>query len=130
MQTESQQVSENQFLFNIPEADNINHVVVFMTGQMPFPDGLGGAGMFFSVCVTMRMGKWVGEWAGVCVYMCVCVCVCVCVCDVGVCVVRRGGGGGNVYIYMYTCMDACLMSVNMADIIMKFIEFTIWSPHI
>lgn len=42
--TQPQQVSDNQFLFNIPEADNINHVVVFMTGQMPFPDGLGGAG--------------------------------------------------------------------------------------
>lgn len=47
VQTDAQQVSENQFLFNIPEADNINHVVVFMTGQMPFPDGLGGA-VYFS----------------------------------------------------------------------------------
>ncbi|XP_076471444.1 protein Hikeshi-like [Babylonia areolata] len=47
VQTECQAVSENQFLFNIPEADNINHVVVFMTGQMPFPDGLGGA-VYFS----------------------------------------------------------------------------------
>ncbi|XP_025085603.1 protein Hikeshi-like [Pomacea canaliculata] len=45
--TQPQQVSDNQFLFNIPEADNINHVVVFMTGQMPFPDGLGGA-VYFS----------------------------------------------------------------------------------
>ncbi|KAK7500357.1 hypothetical protein BaRGS_00008264 [Batillaria attramentaria] len=47
VQTDAQQVNENQFLFNIPEADNINHVVVFMTGQMPFPDGLGGA-VYFS----------------------------------------------------------------------------------
>ncbi|KAK7099458.1 protein Hikeshi-like [Littorina saxatilis] len=47
VQSDAQQVSENQFLFNIPEADNINHVVVFMTGQMPFPDGLGGA-VYFS----------------------------------------------------------------------------------
>ena len=31
-------------MFNIQEADNINHIVVFMTGQTPFPDGLGGAG--------------------------------------------------------------------------------------
>ncbi|KAL8565320.1 hypothetical protein ACOMHN_029016 [Nucella lapillus] len=50
VQTECQQVSENQFLFNIPEADNINHVVVFMTGQMPFPDGLGGAVYFSWPC--------------------------------------------------------------------------------
>ena len=40
-------MNENQFLFNIPEADNINHVVIFMTGQMPFPEGLGGAGRYF-----------------------------------------------------------------------------------
>jgi hypothetical protein len=45
VQTEAQQVAENQFLFNIEDADNINHVVVFMTGQIAFPDGLGGAGL-------------------------------------------------------------------------------------
>ena len=44
VQTDGQQIGENQVLFNIQEADNINHVVVFMTGQTPFPDGLGGAG--------------------------------------------------------------------------------------
>ena len=38
------QIGENQVLFNIQDADNINHIVVFMTGQTPFPDGLGGAG--------------------------------------------------------------------------------------
>ena len=44
MQTDGQQIGENQVLFNIQDADNINHIVVFMTGQTPFPDGLGGAG--------------------------------------------------------------------------------------
>ena len=57
VQTESQQVSENQFLFNIPEADNINHVVVFMTGQMPFPEGLGGAGRYFFFMVVGGRGE-------------------------------------------------------------------------
>lgn len=47
VQTDVQQVSENQFLFNIPDADDINHVVVFMTGTIPFPDGMGGA-VYFS----------------------------------------------------------------------------------
>lgn len=47
VQTDGQQIGENQVLFNIQEADNINHVVVFMTGQTPFPDGLGGA-VYFS----------------------------------------------------------------------------------
>ncbi|KAH3886071.1 protein Hikeshi-like [Dreissena polymorpha] len=47
VQTECQLVSENQVLFNIPEADNINHIVVFMTGQVSFPEGYGGA-VYFS----------------------------------------------------------------------------------
>jgi len=36
-------------IFNIPDADNINHIVVFMTGQIPFPDGFGGAGELCTV---------------------------------------------------------------------------------
>ncbi|KAI8783467.1 hypothetical protein BgiMline_023652 [Biomphalaria glabrata] len=47
VQTDFHPVNETQFLFNIPEADNINHVVIFMTGQTPFPDGLGAA-VYFS----------------------------------------------------------------------------------
>lgn len=44
VQTNFEQVGEKQFLCVIPEADNINHVVVFLTGSVPFPDGLGGSG--------------------------------------------------------------------------------------
>lgn len=44
VQTDYEQVTQNQFLFNIVDADSINHVVVFLTGQTPFPDGYGGAG--------------------------------------------------------------------------------------
>ncbi|XP_064634049.1 protein Hikeshi-like [Lineus longissimus] len=47
VQTEFIQTSETQFLFNIPDADSINHIVVFMTGQVPFPDTMGGA-VYFS----------------------------------------------------------------------------------
>lgn len=47
VQTDFHPVSETQFLFNIPEADKINHVVIFMTGQTPFPDDFGGA-VYFS----------------------------------------------------------------------------------
>ncbi|KAL3842587.1 hypothetical protein ACJMK2_020581 [Sinanodonta woodiana] len=46
VQTDAQQISENKFIFNIQDADNINHIVVFLTGQVPFPDGLGGAVYF------------------------------------------------------------------------------------
>ncbi|EZA59525.1 protein OPI10 homolog [Ooceraea biroi] len=46
-QTDFQQVGENQFLFTVPEADNINHIVVFLTGTIPFPDGTGGS-VYFS----------------------------------------------------------------------------------
>lgn len=47
MQTDFTQVDETKVVCNVPDADNINHVVVFMTGVMPFPDGFGGA-VYFS----------------------------------------------------------------------------------
>jgi hypothetical protein len=43
-QTQYEQISETQVLFTIPEADSINHIVVFMTGATPFPEGLGAQG--------------------------------------------------------------------------------------
>jgi len=39
-----EQVGETQFLTTIHDADNINHIVVFMTGTVPFPQGMGGLG--------------------------------------------------------------------------------------
>ncbi|XP_046735214.1 protein OPI10 homolog [Diprion similis] len=47
VQTDFQQVGETQYVITIPDADNVNHVVVFLTGTVPFPDGLGGA-VYFS----------------------------------------------------------------------------------
>ena len=45
MQVQSfEQVGETQFLTTIHDADNINHIVVFMTGTIPFPQGMGGLG--------------------------------------------------------------------------------------
>lgn len=41
-----QQVEEGKFLLNIPEADNINHIVIFLTGAIPLPGGLAGAVYF------------------------------------------------------------------------------------
>lgn len=32
----------------IPDADSINHVVVFLTGVQPFPNGTGGSGSFLT----------------------------------------------------------------------------------
>ncbi|CAF3351628.1 unnamed protein product [Rotaria sp. Silwood1] len=42
-----QQVSETQFVIPISDVDHVNHLVVFMTGQIPFPENFGG-GVYFS----------------------------------------------------------------------------------
>lgn len=42
-----QRVDETKFLLNIPEADNINHIVIFLTGTIQLPVGLAGA-VYFS----------------------------------------------------------------------------------
>lgn len=34
-----QQVSERELVYTIPNCDSINHVVVFLTGSQPIPDG-------------------------------------------------------------------------------------------
>ncbi|XP_058058132.1 protein OPI10 homolog [Anopheles bellator] len=47
VQTDFQQINESHFLINIPDADNVNHVVVFLTGTAPFPEGMAG-GVYFS----------------------------------------------------------------------------------
>jgi len=46
-QTDFERVGHTQFLFNIPDADSINHIVVFMTGVEPFPEDVGGL-VYFS----------------------------------------------------------------------------------
>lgn len=44
METNIPQINENQFLITVPDADNVNHIVVFLTGASAFPEGTGGAG--------------------------------------------------------------------------------------
>jgi len=46
VQTDFQQLTDTQFVITIPDADNINHLVVFLTGTSPFPEGFGGSGWF------------------------------------------------------------------------------------
>ncbi|CAG0921546.1 unnamed protein product [Notodromas monacha] len=46
-QTDFVQADPTHFLLTINDADNINYVVVFMTGTTPFPDDMGG-GVYFS----------------------------------------------------------------------------------
>lgn len=47
VQTDAVQVSPDKFVFNLPDYENVNHVVVFMLGTVPFPAGMGGA-VYFS----------------------------------------------------------------------------------
>jgi hypothetical protein len=43
VKTDARPVSETQVVFDVPDVSKVNHVVVFMTGQTPFPEGHGGA---------------------------------------------------------------------------------------
>lgn len=43
MNTEVNQVDQNTFLLGLPDAEAVHHVVVFLTGQMPFSEGYGGS---------------------------------------------------------------------------------------
>ncbi|RWS26393.1 protein OPI10-like protein [Leptotrombidium deliense] len=47
VQTEFESVDNGKFLITIPEADSINHIVVFLTGSQPLPVGYG-ASVYFS----------------------------------------------------------------------------------
>ncbi|KAH8916673.1 DUF775-domain-containing protein [Atractiella rhizophila] len=40
-QLDAQQVDTNRWVFLIPAAGNLNHLVVFLTPDTPFPDGFG-----------------------------------------------------------------------------------------
>ncbi|XP_066932665.1 protein Hikeshi-like [Clytia hemisphaerica] len=40
---DAQQVSENQVVFQLPQCNSINHVVLFMTGSQPIPQGFAAA---------------------------------------------------------------------------------------
>lgn len=53
-QTDFMQVGDRQFCVNIPDADNINHVVVFLTGTMPLPENMSAAGSKYK---TILFGK-------------------------------------------------------------------------
>lgn len=46
-QVDFQNVEANKFLITLPDADTINHIVVFMTGTLPFPPAMGGS-VYFS----------------------------------------------------------------------------------
>ena len=41
--TNVQQASASEFYLALDEVESINHVVVFLTGQVPFSEGFGGS---------------------------------------------------------------------------------------
>lgn len=47
VQTDAVQVASDKFVFNLPDYEKVNHVVIFMLGTVPFPAGMGGA-VYFS----------------------------------------------------------------------------------
>ncbi|KAG7259331.1 hypothetical protein CRUP_000669 [Coryphaenoides rupestris] len=46
VQTDPVRVSGDKFVFQLADYESVNHVVVFMLGTEPFPDGTGGAVYF------------------------------------------------------------------------------------
>nr|ALS04500.1 protein OPI10-like protein [Acartia pacifica]ALS04502.1 protein OPI10-like protein [Acartia pacifica] len=44
--TNWEQISPTNCVAELAEADSVNHIVIFLTGQTPFPDGMGGAVYF------------------------------------------------------------------------------------
>lgn len=47
VQTDFERIDDAHFVINIPDADSVNHIVVFMTGAEPFPERIGGS-VYFS----------------------------------------------------------------------------------
>ena len=41
--TSVQSAGPNQFFFTLEQVEGINHIVVFLTGELPFSDGFAGA---------------------------------------------------------------------------------------
>ncbi|KAL1123939.1 hypothetical protein AAG570_001709 [Ranatra chinensis] len=52
VQTDYAMVDEKHFLITIPDADNIHHVAVFLTGTVAFPPGFSGL-MLFAVYYSL-----------------------------------------------------------------------------
>ncbi|XP_061750942.1 protein Hikeshi [Nerophis ophidion] len=57
VQTDAVQVAADKFVFNLPEYESVNHVVVFMLGTVPFPAGMGGA-VYFSLPEPSSGAVW------------------------------------------------------------------------
>ncbi len=57
MNTNVQQASLNQFLLTLENVETINHIVVFLDGEVPFSDGFGG-----SIYFGWPMGNDVVSW--------------------------------------------------------------------
>ncbi|KAI0080465.1 DUF775-domain-containing protein [Panus rudis PR-1116 ss-1] len=47
IQTDLRQIDETHAIFELPSAEQINHVCVFLLGTVPFPDGFGATVHFF-----------------------------------------------------------------------------------
>lgn len=50
-------MAEDKFVFDLPDYENINHVVVFMLGTIPFPEGMGGS-VYFSYPDSNGVPVW------------------------------------------------------------------------
>ncbi|GMT06648.1 hypothetical protein PENTCL1PPCAC_28822, partial [Pristionchus entomophagus] len=57
VQTDFRIVSDREAVIEIPDADSINHIVLFLTGACRFPEGMGG-----SVYIRWPDGNGASNW--------------------------------------------------------------------
>uniref|UniRef100_A0A1I7Y9I6 DUF775 domain-containing protein n=1 Tax=Steinernema glaseri TaxID=37863 RepID=A0A1I7Y9I6_9BILA len=60
VQTDCTRVSATEFLFELPEASSINHIVVFLTGAVPLPIELGAS--VYARWPQLDGGDGHGDW--------------------------------------------------------------------
>lgn len=61
VQTNLRQVDQTKFLFDLSDPHSINHIVIFMLGTQPFPEGYSATGLTLTDDSTFLVGLKVSK---------------------------------------------------------------------